>query len=121
MPLTEAAIKAARPSEKPYKLSDGRGLVLYVDPSGGRWWRLRYRYGDREKQLSPDTYPDVKLKRARQKTDEARRQISDGVDPRAARQAQRAALGQTFESIAREFLEFKRKTLAATTFDNGHR
>jgi hypothetical protein len=50
--LTELAIKATKPRQKPYKLSDGRGLHLLVDPNGGRWWRLRYRFEGREKMLS---------------------------------------------------------------------
>lgn len=117
MALSEAAIRAARPKEKAYKLTDGRGLVLLIDPSGGRWWRLRYRHGGREKQLSLGTYPDVTLKRAREKREEARQLVADGVDPSAKRQAERAARADTFEAIAREFLGMKRKSLAQVTYE----
>lgn len=117
MPLTETAIRAAKPKEKAYKLTDERGLVLLVDPSGGLWWRLRYRHEKREKQLSLGTYPDVGLKRAREKRDEARKLIADGIDPSVRRQAERVARGDTFEAIAREHLETKRKAFAKVTFD----
>lgn len=117
MALTDAAVKAAKPKETPYKLFDERGLYLIVDPRGGKWWRLKYRFHGREKLLSLGTYPDVLLRRARDKRDEARRQIDEGKDPSAVRQAQRAALADTFEGISREHLEQQRKKLDPKTFE----
>ena len=61
MPLTDAAIRNATPYEKPVKLFDERGLYLEVSPTGGKWWRLKYRFDGREKQLSLGVYPDVGL------------------------------------------------------------
>jgi integrase len=113
--LTEARIKAAKPREKPYKLSDSKGLYLLVDPSGGRWWRLKYRYGGKEKKLSLGVYPDVRLKLAREKRDEERRVLGSGADPGAARKAQRLATEATFRAVATEWLA--RQNLAPATLE----
>ena len=87
--LTELSVRNAKPREKPYKLFDERGLFMLVMPGAdayrGRLWRLRYRYRKVEKLLSLGWYPDVPLKRAREKRDEARRPLADGVDPSAQR------------------------------------
>ena len=83
--------------------------------TGGRLWRLRYRMGGREKLISLGAYPDVPLKRAREKRDEARRLIADDIDPSAERQAKRAALLETFEGVAKEWLELQSKSLAPET------
>lgn len=115
MPLSETTIRNARPRDKAYKLADGGGLTLLVNPNGSKWWRLRYRIDGREKMLSVGTYPDVSLKRAREKRDEARRLIADSVDPSLQRHAERTARGNTFESIASEWLELQQKRLAAVT------
>lgn len=110
--LTDTSIKAAKPREKPYKLFDERGLYLHVAKAGGRWWRLRYAIAGREKLLSLGTYPDVSLKRAREKRDEARRLIADGIDPSANRKAQRAAQADSFAALAVEWLDMQRATLS---------
>jgi integrase len=115
--LTETTIRAAKPLEKPYKLFDDRGLFMLVNPDGSRWWRFKYRFEGREKLLSLGVYPDVPLKRAREKRDEARRLVADKVDPSARRKAEKAALADTFEAVAREYIEMKSKALAPTTAD----
>lgn len=112
--LTENAIKAARPREKPYKLTDGGGLVLLINPSGSRWWRLRYRFQGREQMLSLGTYPEVGLKRAREKRDDNRRLLADGINPGAKRQAEREAVSETFEAIAREWFTKQQPNWAET-------
>lgn len=119
--LTETRIKAARPRTKPYKLTDERGLCLVVTPAGGRWWRLRYRYGGKERMLSLGVYPDVSLKRARENRDEARSVLADGVDPSAKRKAEKAARADTFEAIAREWLALHERKLAPGTLNKAHR
>jgi integrase len=101
--LTETAIRAARPKEKAYKLNDGRGLVLLVNPNGARYWRFRFQFDGREQMLSLGTYPDTPLKRAREKLDECRRLVADGVNPCAKRMAERLAAEETFEAVAREW------------------
>jgi integrase len=104
MPLTDTAIRNAKPQLKPFKLFDGGGLFLLVNPNGSRWWRLKFRIGGKEKLLSLGVYPDVSLKEARDKRDEARKLIAQGIDPSAQRKATRAAEAETFEAIAREWL-----------------
>src|ERR1044071_9461987 len=89
--LTDTAIKAEKATDKPRKLFDERGLYLLITPNGSRWWRFKYRFNGKEKLLSLGTYPDVPLKRAREKRDEARRLVADGVDPSAQRQQEKVA------------------------------
>jgi integrase len=102
--LTEIRIRAAKPKERAYKLFDERGLFMLVTPSGGRLWRFRYRLGGLEKLLTLGAYPDVSLKRAREKREDARKLVADDVDPSAKRQAERNAQADTFEAIATEWL-----------------
>ena len=105
--LTDTAVKAAKPRERPYKLADAAGLYLYVTPTGGRLWRLKYRVEGREKTLALGKYPDVGLKEARARRDEARRLKAAGVDPGAARKAEKksaaAATDGACEKVAREW------------------
>ncbi len=115
--LNEAKIRAARPKERAYKLFDERGLFMLVTPTGGRLWRFRYRLCGAEKLLTLGAYPDVPLKRAREKRDDARKLVADGVDPSAKRQAEKALQADTFEAIAREWLELQSKSLAAETME----
>lgn len=117
MPLLDSAVRAAKPAQKPYKLFDERGLFLLVTPTGGRLWRLKYRVLRREKSLSLGSYPDVPLRLARERRDDARRVIAAGGDPSDLRREQRAALAQTFEGVAREWIETQRGKLKPITFD----
>lgn len=113
--LTETRIRAAKASDKPYKLFDERGLHMLVTPQGGRLWRLRYSLGGREKLLTLGAYPDVPLKRAREKREEARKLIADGIDPNVQRKALREAPADTFEAVAIEWLALQSKVLAPET------
>lgn len=113
--LSEAKIRSAKARERAYKLYDERGLFLLVTPTGGRLWRLRYRIGNLEKLISLGAYPDVLLKRAREKRDEARRLVADDIDPSADRKTRRAAMFVTFEGVAQEWLELQSKSLAPET------
>jgi integrase len=123
-PLSETRIKSAKPhEERQYKLYDERGLYLLVTPDGGRWWRFKYRLGGREKGISLGTYPDVSLKRAREKRDEARRLVADGINPSDQRRTAKDAQADTFKGIAEEWIpkqHFSDKTLekARWTFDD---
>jgi integrase len=116
MSLTDTAIKAAKPAAKGYKLFDERGLYLLVKPNGGRLWHLKYRVDGREKVLSLGVYPDLSLAKARERRDEARGLLSQQIDPGARKKAQRMALADTFESIAREWLALQKRGLAEKTF-----
>ena len=115
--LSEAKIRASRPKERAYKVFDERGLFLLVTPTGGRLWRFRYRLGGVEKLLTLGAYPDVPLKRAREKREDARKLVADGIDPSAKRQAERATQVETFEAIAKEWLDLQSKSLAAETME----
>lgn len=106
MPLTDTAIRAAKPSDKPVRLFDAGGLYLEVAPRGGKWWRWKYRWEGREKRLSLGVYPDVPLKMARERRDAARTLLASGVDPGEHRKAQKAAgnrAASSFEVLAREW------------------
>jgi integrase len=103
MPLTDIAIKAAKPTVKPVKLFDTGGLFLIVTPSGGKWWRFKYRYQGKHKTLSLGTYPTVSLKDARERRDELRRELARGIDPGVIRKAGKVAQANTFELLAEEW------------------
>lgn len=107
MPLSDTAIRAAKPKEKTYLMTDGEGMYLEITPSGGKWWRFKYRFDGKQKRISLGTYPDTGLKEAREKRQEARRQLAAGIDPGESRKAQKAAGAEdnpnSFEVIAREW------------------
>ncbi len=75
MPLTDTAVRNAKPAKKAQRLFDGGGLYLEVSPSGGKWWRFKYRVANKEKRISLGTYPEVSLKDARERRDGARKQL----------------------------------------------
>jgi hypothetical protein len=103
--LTNAVIAGTRPREKPFKLADGGGRYLLVTPAGSRWWRLRFRVRGKEQMLSLGIFPEVSLKEARERRDQARRDLAKGIDPTAKRCTEKLASGDTFEAIAREWFE----------------
>ena len=107
MPLTDRAIRNAKPSTKPQRLFDAGGLYLEIAPTGGRWWRFKYRFQGKEKRLSMGVYPDVGLADARGRRDAARKLLTNGVDPGEQRKSdKRAAIVRTegsFEAVAREW------------------
>jgi integrase len=107
MSLTDIAVQKAKPGPKTIKLYDEHGLYLEVAPSGGKWWRLKFRFGGKEKRLSLGVYPTVGLKKARERRDAARELLDDGVDPSAHRKAQKLATADraanSFEVVAREW------------------
>jgi integrase len=104
-PLTPSAVANAKAKAAPYSLTDGGGMFLQVNPDGSRWWRFRYyRPGTGKRNtLSLGTFPDVPLKRAREKRDDARKLVADGIDPADKRQAEAVAAADTFEAVAREW------------------
>ncbi|EBP0013886.1 tyrosine-type recombinase/integrase [Salmonella enterica] len=112
MKLTARQISTAKPTEKPYKLSDGGGLYLLVNPNGSRYWRMKYRYAGKEKLLSIGVYPDVTLAEARDKRTQAKRILAAGDDPSEVKQAEREAknlaVNNSFELLALEWHEHKK-------------
>jgi len=117
MSLTDTRVKAAKPSNKPYKLFDGSGLYLEVSPSGGKWWRFKFSFAGKANRLSLGVYPDVKLKLARERRDEFRKLLANGINPSEHRKAMKAGqlerTTNSFEVIAREWHAKRDGTLAA--------
>jgi integrase len=112
--LTEMAIKKAKPEAKPYKMADGGGMYLLVQPTGSKWWRLKYRIGGKEKMLSIGVYPEVTLSEARDRREQARKLLANGGDPSAikqtAKQTQQKALQiaeNSFKNLAVELHKIK--------------
>jgi integrase len=107
MTLTATAVQKAKPTAKIQRLFDAGGLYLEIAPSGGKWWRLKYRHAGKEKRLSLGVYPETSLANAREKRDEARKLLATGVDPSENRKATRAATveraANSFEAVAREW------------------
>ena len=107
MPLTATAVRQALPKAKPYKLSDGHGLFLLVNPKGAKYWRYKYRYGGKEKTLALGVFPEVSLKDARVAHQEARTKLDKGVDPGEERRVQKLtrnlAAADSFEAVALEW------------------
>lgn len=98
--LSNAAVKAARPKPRAYKMFDERGLFLFVAPTGLRAWRMRYKISGREKLLSLGQWPDVQLVDARDRAEEARALVAQGVDPSVKKVTVQIC---TFESVARQW------------------
>ena len=107
MTLTDTKIRNTMPGKRPKKFFDERGLYLEVSPAGGKWWRLKYRFDGKEKRLSLGVYPDVSLKDARDRRDEARKLLANGIDPSEYRKAQKSAHADravnSFEVVTREW------------------
>ncbi len=115
--LTPSAVKNAKPKAKPYKLADERGMYLLVRPNGGKLWRFDYRRPGTKKRntLSLGVYPDVSLKKARERRDEARKKLADGIDVGEQRKAEAVAAAGTFEAVAVEWVSRWQTGKAAIT------
>ncbi|MEM5389234.1 integrase family protein [Paraburkholderia phymatum] len=115
MPLTDAAVRAAKPREKSYKLTDGHGMYLEVMPNGSKYWRLKYRIDGKENRLALGVYPAVSLLAARKARDEAKDQLRAGLDPsaekkrvaeaRVVEQEKKAAEARTVADAVNEYSE----------------
>jgi integrase len=117
--LSKLLIDKTKPQAKSVRLSDGRGMYLEISPAGGKWWRFKYRFAGKERRISLGVYPDVPLAAAREKREEARRQVAAGIDPGEQHKAAKVALIEstenTFEAIAREWFG-----LFSTRWVKGH-
>ncbi|MBK9005041.1 MAG: DUF4102 domain-containing protein [Sphingomonadales bacterium] len=114
MPLSDAELRALKPQAKSYKKTDEKGLYVEVTPSGGKLWRYKYRInGGIEKKLAIGRYPEVSLKDAREKRDEARRLVANGIDPsekkRQDKHRAKISASNTFRSVALAFIERNRR------------
>lgn len=121
VPLTDTAIRNAKPADKPVRLFDGGGLYLEIAPSGGKWWRLKYRFGGKEKRYSLGVYPEVTLATARKKRDEAREKLAAGIDPGEAKKAEKRAsllaAAHSFEVVARGWMDERKTTVEPAQHD----
>jgi integrase len=119
--LTDTAIRNARPTDKPIRLSDEGGLYLLLNTNGSKWWRFDYRFAGKRKTLSMGVYPDVGLKDARERRDVARKLLANDIDPGENRKAQKSAkverAANSFEVIAREWFAKHQPTWAASHAD----
>jgi len=117
--LTDTAVRTAKPAVKPRKLADEKGLFLLVMPTGGKWWRLKYRFAGKEKLLALGVYPDVTLKDARERREDARKLLANGTDPgevkQAAKNRRREVAANSFEAIGREWYAKTAPTMAEST------
>lgn len=118
-PLTDPAIRHAKPGLKPRRLFDGEGLHLLINPDGGKYWRLKYLFDGKEKRIGLGVYPKVTLAEARNKAIKERRKLKDGSDPATERQAEKQAklkkAANTFKAVALEWYERKRAEWAPAT------
>lgn len=110
--LTNLAVKKAAPKEKAYKLYDSGGLHLFVTPTGYRSWRLKYRFGGKEKQIVFGPYPELSLAEARLQRDEIKRDLRSGLDPVRERRKRKSEMAreadQTLERVSRDWFELQR-------------
>ena len=116
--LSDTRIRTVKAGERPFKLSDGGGLYLLVQPNGSKLWRLAYRFGGRQKSLALGAYPTVALKHARKKRDAAKRLLADHTDPSVQQRLDKlnAASPNTFRSVAEELLhKLERENRAEVT------
>lgn len=111
MALSDIIIRAAKPQEKDWKLTDEKGLYLLITPSGGKLWRIKFRHQGKEKKLSLGAYPEVNLTKARKLRDAARATLANGQDPalerKKAKFTAKLSAGITFAGVAREYIESK--------------
>ena len=122
MPLSEFGVRSAKPKEKPYKLSDGGGLYLLIQPNGSKLWRLKYRFAEKEKVLAFGSYPLIGIADARGKRDAAKRLLLENIDPAAKKHEEKLAAltahRTTFGLVAEEYLaRLKEQNMARTTIE----
>jgi integrase len=120
-PLTDAAIRRAKPAQQPHNLHDTGGLYLTIAPTGAKWWRLKYRFAGKERRMGLGVYPEVSLAEARQRRDTARALVREGKDPSSERQIERrnaaTAAANTFGAVADEWLADMKPRLAESSHE----
>lgn len=117
MPLTDTAVRQAKPRDKDYSLSDTAGLSLFVAAKGSKAWHFRFSWHGKQPRISLGTYPEITLKEARERRDQARSLVAKGIDPRAERRDEKRAATtgavKTFEVVANEWHAFKSPRMIA--------
>ncbi|GHT99806.1 hypothetical protein FACS1894126_6110 [Alphaproteobacteria bacterium] len=114
--LSDSACKNAKPKDKVYAITDGEGMYLEIHPNGSKYWRMKYRYGDKQKRIALGVYPEVSLKEAREKKSAARKILKSGEDPSIVKKKEKIELKEdivnTFENIVMEWLKKKKTEVA---------
>lgn len=105
MALTDIKVRTVKPADKPFKLTDGEGMHLLVNPNGSKYWRLQYRFSGKQKMLALGVYPMVSLAEARKRRDAAKKLVSDGIDPSQKKKEDKIEESRalTFEAVARDW------------------
>ncbi|EPI2105769.1 tyrosine-type recombinase/integrase [Providencia rettgeri] len=106
MALTDTKVRAAKPDEKAYTLTDSDGLFLYIHPNGSKYWRFRFRFGGKQHLMAFGVYPEISLADARERRDAARKQVALGIDPRELKKELKEEQQKefnTFEKVARDW------------------
>lgn len=106
MALTDTKVRAAKPEEKAYTLTDSDGLFLYIHPNGSKYWRFRFRFGGKQHLMAFGVYPEISLADARERRDAARKQVALGIDPRELKKELKEEQQKefnTFEKVARDW------------------
>ena len=116
--LTDAQVRKIKPLDKKKRYSDEKGLYLEVTPSGGRFWRLKYRFNGRESTLTIGSYPEISLAQARRARDEARIQLYNNIDPNAVKNQRLQQMDESilFKSLAMEWMEDRKAVIKETTY-----
>lgn len=121
MGLTDLAIRNAKPAAKPYRMYDTGGLYIEITPAGGKLWRLKYRFDGKEKLLALGKYPDTRLAEAKERRNEERKRLANGIDPGEYRKQQKTAKAEraanSFEAVAREWFARYSTTWSASHSD----
>ena len=123
MPLKDIAVRNAKRSDKPRKLSDGGGLHILIQPTGGKLWRLAYRFAGKQKTLALGVYPAISLEEARRRRDEAKKLLARSIDPSVQRKADKqAGKDNSFRAVAEEVIaKLEREGRAEATLSRHHR
>ena len=116
--LTDAQVRKIKPLDKKKRYSDEKGLYLEVTPSGGRFWRLKYRFNGRESTLTIGSYPEISLAQARRARDEARIQLYNNIDPNAVKNQRLQQIDEStlFKCLAMEWMADRKAVIKETTY-----
>jgi len=128
MPLTDTKIKISKAKEKDYKLSDGGGLYLLVTKAGGKHWKLKYRFENKEKKLSLGAYPSISLSKARELREKHKAEIADNINPNEVKKNKKISQEQeelknhnTFKKIALERLSNIENDISESHYKRSYR
>lgn len=116
--LTDAQVRKIKPLDKKKRYSDEKGLYLEVTPSGGRFWRLKYRFNGRESTLTIGSYPEISLAQARRARDEARIQLYNNIDPNSIKSERLQQIDEStlFRALAMEWMEDRKAVIKEATY-----